>query len=192
MKISFAHYKTLCPCLLALSGCASASIESRPLEPQIHELAAENSSVLATRITAPAPSDGIGFQFVLVALPIGRVAAGESSLMFSRLAYQKLALCGYRPILETSSATSTTTTHILLLELDDLSASAYDLLVMRRLVCHVSIKAQFGTTHLDGAASKSMFRSTGFSKDLSACVKETLDIALHDVLSRLGICTSDL
>lgn len=193
MCASKIHNTLLCSTLIFLFGCASASIEARPLDPQIYDLAAENTKHLQLQIAAPAATDSIGLQYVLLGLPLGRVDAGESGLMLSRLAYQNIALCGYRPILLDDLTTSAAaTTSILVLKVEDLSATAYDLLFVRRLACHVSIKAKLGPTQLEASASKSLFRSTGFSKDLSVCVKETLDIALHDVLSQLGICTSDV
>lgn len=122
---------------------------------------------------------------MLVFIPLGRVAAGEVERMAEQKIFSRLILCGYKPLMVPAG-----TKGALSIELGSARASAYDLLVTRKLSCSVELQAhtQHQVEPISSHKEASFYRSKGFSPELSKCMDEALDLSVVDLLSKLGVC----
>jgi hypothetical protein len=174
-----------CLFLLLLCGCQSSSIVAGELPQELYALAEEREKTIHYSVSSSIANQAIGYQFMLVFIPLGRVAAGDVQRMAEQKIFSQLTLCGYKPLMAPAG-----TKGALRFELSSAGASAYDLVVTRKLACYVELQAhtQHYAQPISSYKEASFYRSKGFSPELSKCMDEALDLSVVDLLSKLGVC----
>ncbi|MBN8548170.1 MAG: hypothetical protein J0M12_02520 [Deltaproteobacteria bacterium] len=176
--------------LVCLSGCLRTSLTSTAVAPKVFNLAAANRNPLHLEVSLAEPTSSLGNQYVLIAIPFGRIDSDNVIVLVQRALYTKLALRGYTPLVsQPESNAFGANAQRLSVTIKDPQASAFDLLVTRHLSCSLDLKAQFskqGSYRLgNGEGSFEHFGAFAFQKEMSLCFTRALDIALDQLLNDL-------
>lgn len=168
--------------LFCMLGCTHTPIRRTSIAPAVFELAARNAHPLQVIVTHSL-SETQGHQYLLVMFPLGRVTVEDpSGEVFSTL-YPMLASRGVKPV----RPGDCTACPLLSLNLSDLSLSAFDLLVTRRVRARVRLEAALHSasgallwvTSVGG--SSSTLRHYGFAPQLRSALDKALSEALEQI-----------
>lgn len=190
----FSKISALCCLALcaAISGCAHTALVSAPNVSRLSELAAANSTPLAIKVNWEVPSQAsLGRQFALLVFPLGSVEAGALEEIVRNNFFARAALCGYRPLMGYSSSPLYPNASSLEVTVADATASAYDLIAVRRLSCGVSLRAHLApsslpATEVDGHFST--FSRFGFQEELSTCMQSAVEQGVRKLFAELHLC----
>ncbi|MDC0358658.1 hypothetical protein OAO01_07575 [Oligoflexia bacterium] len=156
---------------------------------KVFELAAVNTAPLGLVIEGQKERFSAGHQYLFVIIPFGRVVIEDPSKYLERSAYTKLALLGYKPLVN-----STGTRHkTLQIRIDSLQASAFDFLFFRRVVARVSLGASLKDglgneiAEVTADASHASVRKYGFHTELEYALDKSFSAALSDLFEQLGL-----
>jgi len=170
---------------LALVGCAQTKIPYTSQAPSIYELASANQHPVILE-TAVVPSGTVGYQYLFIVLPFGYVEIEDLSDTFRQIAYEELAIAGYRPVSKTQQNEHTPVISLTLMEMQ---LGASDLLVTRRLFAEATISARLALQR--GAPIRTLERTAqvyrwsryGFAPQLEVAMREGLRQACREVLA---------
>lgn len=169
-------------------------LQSQPLQAKVFELAAANRNPIRLQVSSVSDSS-LGHQFMFIGIPFGSVESQQLDVMLKRATYQKLALKGFTPVINSSDKVLPNMFGAgapeLSLVVHGASATAYDLLVTRWLRCSLQLSAQLSNaTGSSEVRSEGTFQHLGafaFERELSLCFARALDTALDNVLGDLAI-----
>lgn len=178
---------TLIALLIPAPGCLSSELSNPPLPPKIFELAAANRRPLHVRVKLAEPGHSLGHQYLLIAIPFGRVRSDNVELIVERALYRSLSLRGYTPLLDQEPSAAP----VLSVQLVEPQASAFDLLLTRHLSCSLELKGQFLSEDKQrdgtGRGGYEQFAAFAFEREMSLCFTQALDIAIDRLLNDLRI-----
>ncbi|RIL04796.1 MAG: hypothetical protein DCC75_12275, partial [Proteobacteria bacterium] len=190
-----AHQVLLPSLALALLGCFPTKLpDSAPLSQKVFELAAANSRPLALSVTCPSEPYLLGYQFLFIVIPFGRVELPDPKSTLSRASYQFLARQGFKLLTSQPLGASHQGPGIHL-KLDSFSVNVYDFIFVRRVSAEVAISAEFSDLRdsnrqtISGAglsrtasarANISMWVKFGFHREISKALHQALEVALQE------------
>lgn len=185
---SWAVWACLLLTLASLVGCAHTPIRRTSIAPEVFELAARSSHPLQVRVTHTLAGTQ-GYQYLLVLFPLGRVTVEDPSGEVFSVLYPMLATRGIRPVHPEDCANCP----LLTLNLSDLSLSAFDFLVTRRVRAHVRLEAVLrsgsGTLLWESEVEESAgnLRQYGFAPQLRSALDQALAQALEPVAHAVAL-----
>lgn len=187
------HFKALLVSLgtaTLLTACLKTDLSSPPLDARVFRLAAASARPIHIEVTSESPEANLGHQYLLFAIPFGRITSDNVSMVVQRALYSKLALRGYTPLVNQSARSGFgAAAATLKLQIHDPQASAFDLFFVRHLSCSLNLKAQFSKQdserRADASGTFDDFRAFAFEKEMSLCFTQALDIALDRLLNEL-------
>lgn len=189
-----------------LSACSTATVSLEAIDLHTQELALQHRDKLQVVISADESAQPVGSQFVLMALPAGNVKISSPSEILWRAAYGPIVAAGFLPVL---ADTTSSTEPSLVLHDFDIKLSAYDRLIVRKIVCKIGLSAtlsrpagingavradtpirseRIDTERIDTERIElegSEYSRYGFEKDLSRVLDRTLSQAISKLISRL-------
>jgi hypothetical protein len=164
-------------------GCMTTDLEGRDLTPEVLRLAQHNPRPLSLHIACPV-DDIVGHQYLFVVFPFGRISVPAAAQILADTTYTKAALLGYSPSFVAAEGRQ------LAVQCDEISVSAYDFLVTRRVSIVVKLSARSrdrrGNWHAAEVSEHSAeFRRFAFGPILEHKLAETFDIAVDKLLHKL-------
>ena len=169
---------------LLLCGCLRTLLPPPTLPLGLDELNRHNSRqiVLNTEIqTSGLAEIGVGYQYLFIVVPFGRVEIQDPIEHINQLALRNLALRNWQVVPISHQANSALRAHSsysLSLAVASLNLNAYDFLFFRRIVCSIQLKGTLLNRKSGEVRSATV---EGKSARLrSFAYKEQLDIELHN------------
>lgn len=121
----------------SLFGCTTTSVETPAPPSHLGRLLAANNRPLSLEVIDDVGKAPVGFQYLLVAIPFGRITLDDAADHLRRALRTQLAMAGFS--LEASENIPS-----LRVKITEVELNAFDLLVTRRIRCHVKGSWAFG------------------------------------------------
>lgn len=174
------------PILLILSGCLRTDLPTQPTPIKVFELAAVNPRPLRLEVT-PFPDDSLGHQFLLLMVPFGSIYIPDTAGTVERNLYTNLALQGYKPIINKGTELGLKVT------VENIQVTAYDLLVIRRIVSRVKLRGEILNHQGQILRSSTIneefiyFKTFAFGTQLEHAYSKALDAASKALIKDLRL-----
>ncbi len=177
--------------LLPLStGCVQTRLPLSDLLPEVLDLTSNvEMKSIYLEVEAKPEVMTIGHQYLFFIIPFGTVSVEDPAGLLYTQVVQDLALAGYRAQLSTAPE-QFPKLHI---TLNELQATAYDFLALRRIVCstdwHViySRSATAMAQHFSVSGSSTSFRRFAFERELSFHLNKALTAASEEMLINMSL-----
>ena len=169
--------------LLFLGGCSATPLMRPSLEPAVFELAARNPLPLRVAVYSAAP-EMVGYQYLLVVFPLGRVEVPAPAEYLRGALYHALVEQGVRPLAEDAESGGASLTVVI----SSIRVSAFDFLFTRRVRARIELEAAIrnssGTLlwHESRTGPSAELRRYGFKNELTAA----LDDAIAEVTTTIA------
>jgi hypothetical protein len=174
----------LCLAFLGALGCVRTTLNPRNDLTGYLKLNQLSSHPVQLKVIAPDSPITLGHQYLLIAIPFGTVSLLTPKQVIFDKTFAQLTLKGFR--VEGKSSASP----LLEVTLKDLSATAYDLIVTRRVRSLVKISIRMQDAALDrqclGEGRAAEYRRFGFEPQLTRVMDRALEEALMDAFNCLG------
>lgn len=172
--------------LLLFSSCTNTYISSSKIPNKVHELANQNKDAFGLIITPNSSNSTIGHQYVLFFLPFGNIKLEFYPYDLYKKLYTEITLLGYKPINIIDQNSRNVAYPILNININDISLTAYDFLITRRLVCKMNVSATISKNNRilntwHGITHESEIRSYGFKPQL----EKVYNICLKNITNKL-------
>lgn len=153
-------------------------------------MAQTGTTAIAVDVRSTIDTKLLGFQYLLVAIPFGRVTAPHLAGLTAAASFSALALKGYRPV--QSPELSEVPPPRLKIRITSAHASAYDLLFLRRISASIELIVTLEKNGVEVASysaygSCGEFRTMGFEPQLRYCLEKAVHGAINDGLLALGL-----
>lgn len=170
------------------AGCLRTPLASTPLSEPTFRLAALGQRPVRVTVIGPAAPRSVGHQFLMVAIPFGRIELSDPVKAVERAAFAELAVAGIRPVIGPAGAGLPTVE----LRLKDASVSAFDFIVTRRVAAAVTVEAALHRAGspterivVERSGDSSSLERFGFTPQLSAAFDDALHSAVRDAVLAL-------
>ena len=148
----------------------TTNISIDPPSAQLQRLEATSPMTARIALAIDDQPRSLGNQYLLIALPLGSVQIEHPRQLFTQFIRERFALAGIEAEIVNQEATADLT-----VSLHDISLSAYDLVLTRRLVATVELMvASPGVEGLVLSESATEFRQFGFEPQLKPLLVEAL------------------
>ena len=177
---------------LALSACLRTELSPKPVPSSVYSLAAANQNPLILKISSSELDESLGHQYLLVGLPYGQVQSKDLESLVQKALYPKLALRGFTPVVDPPEQNAfSKNAPVLEVDIKNAQASAFDLLVTRRLSCSLELQAELNRSSIPRQAQAQgdfeHFGAFGFEQELSLCFSRAMESALDNMLGELRL-----
>ncbi len=167
--------------LLLLSACTHTRLSPLPVSTENLQLIESNHRVVSINVENPSSDRQIhGWQFMLFILPVGRVTVEQPLYHLERALINQFGLAGLK-IQSTDPSEAQ-----LIIKLEEVSVTAYDLLFTRRIVAGVrlSCRRQIGPESLKFTIFQkhAEFARYAFQKELTATLERAFDMAANSIV----------
>ena len=183
MRIRFLLFLVVGAAVLT-AGCSSTFLPPEKLTDELLRLNAANTRQLGFNIQpASERSTQLGYQYLLVFLPFGRIYAMQPEESLQRAAYRGLGLRGFKLV----SCNSRANHACLNLELISIRQNAYDLLATRRIVTEATVEATYQNParHINHSI-KLQCRATDYARyAFTSELKQQLGHCFEDLINQV-------
>lgn len=173
----------LITCLL-LTGCTATLLPNQPLSLELQKLSAVSSKKLQLKIVHKNDKKPVGYQYLLLILPFGKIYIPQPQAHLRNTLYHYLGLADYQIL----PADSRTDLPLLTLQISDIRLNAYDLLFTRYIVAQVKAEAacfnpkRATNKVIQLSCSSSSYRRFAFQSELDQTLQECLKELANEVL----------
>ncbi len=179
---SFGRLVTYLLVLSTLSGCLVTPLKTPQLPRNLYRLQALNQRQIQL-LVSPIKDTTLGRQYLMFFIPFGRITDQSPAKSLYDLAFQELAVRGYKTV-----SSDTSPTRSLSISIGTISLNAYDFLFFRRIVARVELTLQLNGRKLEFVnATKSKLTQSAFAPELSALYHQSLSEALAKGFNALGL-----
>jgi hypothetical protein len=177
-------------CILLLTGCAITPLSPPEPLPNIEQLASVNTKPIMVSVASKvSEQDDVGSQYLLIAIPFGRVQMQKPETHVGIELYEQLAIRGFVPILEKVENPQIKHLHVVIERVD---VTAYDFILGRRVSATVQLKVGLYTPTLGQFVyvpiqeTTGEFRKYGFQQQLEKALRECIHKAVLGGLNALN------
>ena len=174
---------TLILLLLSLPACVhSSKLPTPQISSDVHRLASLQKRPLKLHLSLGKDSQVLGYQYLFLVLPFGQVELTSPREYLERSLFRAFSQFGYRPsffppqLIEEAD---------IILDIKNISLSAFDLLFLRKISSNVRIQARSTrkkhAPSLSVQSQSSKYAEYAFETELDSVLQETLSKAVRQL-----------
>lgn len=179
--------------LICLSACSTSQLYPQGVKPEVIALAKSNNREIILKVTNSFQVDSLGHQYLGILFPAGEIRHEFLEQALLQKLYTELTLRGYRPRIDLERTEKYIKIDELKVDLANVQLTAYDLLMTRKVVSKVKLKASYDSLRINVpisftiSSAYSEYKTMPFKDQLQRIIDKSLDSTIRDLLNQLRI-----
>ncbi len=176
-----------------LSSCSTSNLYPPGVKPEVIALAESSNREIILKVTNSFQLDSLGHQYLGILFPAGEIRHEFLEQALLQKLYTELTLRGFRPRIDLERTPNNIKIDQLKVDLANVQLTAYDLLMTRKVVSKVKLKADFDSLRINVPISYTMssayseYKTMPFKAQLQRILDKSLDASIKDLLNQLRI-----